>query len=337
MTSPPQGPGLPMLEPSVFNLNPITGFSPLTSYYMNRFGYDWNRSKLKNSDGEIFWENSLLGGLELLREISEPLGNLINNVAAFISMYSYLQVHLDFQNFPKNDSRRYMLAIRVMFKMVMKPAWLEGLIAETFFSACGTHESRRKNDKNIFCLDCCRSICTHCVSSHCSHTLLQVRRYVYNDVVRLDELEKLIDCSYVQSYTINSAKVVFLNQRPQPQSRACKESSNLCFTCDRILQDPFHFCSLSCKVDHMIFQGDDLSSIVYRFAEPEFAFSQFETLQMDLPEDEDEQVGPNNSRSNSSVSHELGVVKKKRGSGFLPGIVLSLSRRKGAPQRSPLS
>jgi hypothetical protein len=26
----------------------------------------------------------------------------------------------------------------------------------------------------------------------------QVRRYVYNDVVRLDDLERLIDCSFVQ-------------------------------------------------------------------------------------------------------------------------------------------
>lgn len=26
----------------------------------------------------------------------------------------------------------------------------------------------------------------------------QVRRYVYHDVVRLDDLEKLIDCSYIQ-------------------------------------------------------------------------------------------------------------------------------------------
>lgn len=26
----------------------------------------------------------------------------------------------------------------------------------------------------------------------------QVRRYVYQDVIRLDDLEKLIDCSYIQ-------------------------------------------------------------------------------------------------------------------------------------------
>lgn len=50
----------------------------------------------------------------------------------------------------------------------------------------------------------------------------------------------------LQPYTINSAKVIFLNQRAQ--SRSCKGSANSCYTCDRILQDPFHFCSLSCKV-----------------------------------------------------------------------------------------
>lgn len=121
----------------------------------------------------------------------------------------------------------------------------------------------------------------------------QVRRYVYHDVVRLGDLEKLIDCSYIQvyqlwlqgitkkkmnknennfcvsyrngeiiritflynfisenfflqPYTINGAKVIFLNQRPQ--SRTCRGSANICLTCDRILQEPFHFCSLACKV-----------------------------------------------------------------------------------------
>ncbi|KAF8408596.1 hypothetical protein HHK36_004660 [Tetracentron sinense] len=238
--------------------------------------------------------------------------------------------------------------------MVMKPAWLDGLMAETFFVGCGVHETRRKNEKNIFCLECCRSICPHCVSSHRSHPLLQVRRYVYHDVVRLDDLEKLIDCSYIQPYTINSAKVIFLNQRPQ--SRPCKGSANICFTCDRILQEPFHFCSLSCKVDHVVFQGEDLLSILYRFDESDFAFSQFEGLRMDssdLLEEDDDQSTPdsiledplqfNDSscsshvRDNSGISRGSEVVKKKKGSGFLPGILSLSNRRKGAPHRSPLS
>lgn len=58
--------------------------------------------------------------------------------------------------------------------MVMKPAWLDGLMAETFFAGCGVHENRRKNEKNVFCLECCQSICPHCLPSHRSHPLLQV-------------------------------------------------------------------------------------------------------------------------------------------------------------------
>ncbi|KAF5474578.1 hypothetical protein F2P56_006466 [Juglans regia] len=239
--------------------------------------------------------------------------------------------------------------------MSMKPAWLEGLMAETFFGGCGVHENRRKNEKNVFCLHCCVSICPHCLPSHRSHPLLQVRRYVYHDVVRLGDLEKLIDCSYIQPYTINSAKVIFLNQRPQ--SRSCKGSANICLTCDRILQEPFHFCSLSCKVDHKVYQGEDLSSILYRFDESDFAISQFEGLQMDGSEiiDDDGQITTssileeplqyrssscsNEATSNSVISREPEMVKKKKkGHGLLPGIVLSLSsRRKGAPQRAPLS
>lgn len=233
--------------------------------------------------------------------------------------------------------------------VVMKPAWLRGLIEETFFSGCGVHESRRKNEKNIFCLNCCRSICPHCLPSHCSHPLLQVRRYVYHDVVRLDDLEKLIDCSFVQPYTINGAKVVFLNQRPQ--ARPLKGSANNCLTCDRSLQDPFQFCCISCKVDHVLLEGGDLSDILYRFDESDFAFSQFEGLRMDGSDliEDDGQITPNSiledplhykDSSCSSDTHSNRVdseMKKKKGSGFLPNIVLSLSRRKGAPHRSPLS
>ncbi|KAF5729220.1 PLATZ transcription factor family protein [Tripterygium wilfordii] len=249
--------------------------------------------------------------------------------------------------------------MNVEMEEVVKPAWLEGLMGETFFGVCEIHENQRKNEKNIFCLHCCLSICHHCLDlpSHRSHPLLQVRRYVYQDVVRLDDLEKLIDCCYIQPYIINSAKVIFLNQRPQ--SRSCKGSANICFNCDRILQEPFHFCSLSCKVDHLVYQGEDLSSIIYKFNESDFAFSQFEGLRMDgseITEDYGGQITPssiledplqyrgssscsNNTMDNSAISRDaIPKKKKKNGSGFLPGIVLSLgSRRKGAPHRAPLS
>ncbi|XP_064966669.1 protein RGF1 INDUCIBLE TRANSCRIPTION FACTOR 1-like [Musa acuminata AAA Group] len=210
------------------------------------------------------------------------------------------------------------------------PGWLGGLVEESFFVGCGLHEDRRKNEKNIFCLGCCTSICPHCAPAHPSHPLLQVRRYVYNDVVRLDDLEKLIDCSFVQPYTINSAKAVFL--KPRPQSRPPKVSGNICLTCDRILQDGFHFCSLSCKVDHIMLRGEDLSSILFRFDESDFTVSHFECLRVDGTDPLDE------DRNSSGGGGGGGRTKHKSGGGFFPQMVLSLSnRRKGAPRRSPMS
>ncbi|URE20482.1 PLATZ transcription factor [Musa troglodytarum] len=268
------------------------------------------------------------------------------------------------------------------------PGWLGGLVEESFFVGCGAHESRKKNEKNIFCLDCCTSICPHCAPAHPSHPLLQVRSssslfLPSSSVSPLPELtnhlpsflcstHKKIGCidlsfsvkkpskftlwrssrcallpSYAGRlpYTINSAKVVFL--KPRPQSRPFKGSGNICLTCDRILQEPFHFCSLSCKVDHVLLQGEDLSSILFRFNDSDLAFSHFENLRVDSSDlliEDDGQVTPSSTleeRHGCSASANGGrgsLGKKKKTGSFFPQIVLSLSnRRKGAPHRSPLS
>lgn len=65
-----------------------------------------------------------------------------------------------------------------------KPAWLEGLMSETFFSSCGIHEIRRKSEKNVFCLLCCLSVCPHCLPSHRPHPLLQVKNFSW-DIYRM--------------------------------------------------------------------------------------------------------------------------------------------------------
>ncbi|GFQ05202.1 hypothetical protein PHJA_002664300 [Phtheirospermum japonicum] len=214
----------------------------------------------------------------------------------------------------------------------------------------------KKNEKNICCLDCCTSICPHCVLSHRSHRLLQIRRYVYHEVVRLEDLERLMDCSNIQAYTINAAKVVFIKKRPQ--NRQFKGSGNYCTSCDRCLQEPFIHCSLGCKVDFLVKQYMDLTPFL-RVCDtlqlgPDFCIPQ------DMGDDETTNETPNSTIvdssdgpfSSSSGSENMmsfscsDIVRKKRSGLYVCGrmsskiteedMATSMSRRKGVPHRSPM-
>lgn len=77
----------------------------------------------------------------------------------------------------------------------------------------------------------------------------QIRRSSYHDVVKVSELEDILDISDVQTYVINSARVVFLNERPQQRTSGPLSSSLYnCQTCSRALLNKFRFCSLGCNV-----------------------------------------------------------------------------------------
>ncbi|CAM0148607.1 unnamed protein product [Urochloa decumbens] len=171
------------------------------------------------------------------------------------------------------------------------PEWLEALLTTRFFLACGAHPASPRNECNMFCLDCRGApppaFCYYCrAHRHAAHRVIQVffsaisnsvrlamqcgcknpvfyftrcprlpqiRRSSYHDVVRVSEVEDVLDITGVQTYVINSARVLFLNERPQPRGagaaagKAAASPYN-CEICGRALLDPFRFCSLGCKL-----------------------------------------------------------------------------------------
>ncbi|OEL35095.1 hypothetical protein BAE44_0003886 [Dichanthelium oligosanthes] len=138
------------------------------------------------------------------------------------------------------------------------PEWLETLLTTRFFLACGAHPASPRNECNMFCLDCRGApppaFCYYCrAHRHASHRVIQIRRSSYHDVVRVSEVEDILDITGVQTYVINSARVLFLNERPQPRGagaaagKAAASPYN-CEICGRALLDPFRFCSLGCKL-----------------------------------------------------------------------------------------
>eukprot|EP00798_Chlamydomonas_sp_ICE-L_P011191 gene11191-18806_t len=108
----------------------------------------------------------------------------------------------------------------------------------------------------FFCTTCSPKgmggLCQHCMDCHANegHQTIQIRRYVYCDVVRAVDISSHLDISGVQVYIVNQANVVFLNHRPQSKP-ARSSSHDSCQTCARQLREGCSFCSLACKVEAM--------------------------------------------------------------------------------------
>ncbi|GMJ04473.1 RGF1-INDUCIBLE TRANSCRIPTION FACTOR 1 [Hibiscus trionum] len=132
-----------------------------------------------------------------------------------------------------------------------------------FFRNCVSHPNAKKNELDRFCTDCAQSFCSHCLPAHALHKHVKIRRYIYSDVINRQDLCKLFNCSGIQTYHTNKAKVVFLKQRSHHHQQQQSNSREYCCTiCEKNLQDNSLYCSIACKVldiyrDHELYRLKD--------------------------------------------------------------------------------
>mmetsp|Transcript_6779 Transcript_6779/g.18997 ORF Transcript_6779/g.18997 Transcript_6779/m.18997 type:complete len:287 (-) Transcript_6779:1916-2776(-) len=130
--------------------------------------------------------------------------------------------------------------------------WVKDLERAVFFRSCAQHAHLKRHESTFYCITCGggKPLCHQCLQDHEGHAVLQLRRYVYEDVVNTSDMSQLMNINEIQTYTINQAPVVFLRERPQQQQR--NNNRNGCKMCRRPLKDGYSFCSVGCKVSAAI-------------------------------------------------------------------------------------
>ena len=136
--------------------------------------------------------------------------------------------------------------------------WILKLISMDFFQPCDVHHGCRKNECNFFCLERDAqhqgndfpALCKYCLDDPgFSGVCFQIRRYMYQNVVHVEDLGMFYDVSGIQAYFINGKRAVLLSPKSPPtNASAVPAFDHVCQSCRVPLRPDCSFCSLHCKV-----------------------------------------------------------------------------------------
>ncbi|RZS27945.1 hypothetical protein BHM03_00061486, partial [Ensete ventricosum] len=242
------------------------------------------------------------------------------------------------------------------------PPWLRPLLSTSFFVQCKLHADAHKSECNMYCLDCMNgALCSLCLARHRDHRSIQVSLHPQNPI-RVhpagDGMVKVLDITGVQTYIINSARVVFLNERPQ--QRPGKGVTNICEVCERSLVDSFRFCSLGCKVSpslyHLLLHRHHQNPIFplispltncstkspFQIAGAASDYNGKKKKHPQMKKKKTKQSTAASDSDDSDISTSRGSVKSNAAQSFTPSTppptaasFRSAKRRKGIPHRAP--
>ncbi|XP_073014251.1 protein RGF1 INDUCIBLE TRANSCRIPTION FACTOR 1-like [Typha latifolia] len=171
-------------------------------------------------------------------------------------------------------------------------------------------------------------MCPHCLVPHRHHQFLQIRRYVYQDVIRILDVQRLLDLSHVQPYIVNSAKVVLLNPRRQSKPSKSNPAGSLCKICHRTVAESSWYCSIACKMSEEFDDSTVLSG-------SEDGCKQSEPFLENLTSDLENYAPKEVESSASSLSSLRPSDSSETDQGRPIPPPIGFRRQKGIPCRSP--
>ncbi|KAI3438419.1 hypothetical protein D9Q98_000850 [Chlorella vulgaris] len=142
--------------------------------------------------------------------------------------------------------------------------WLMGLFESSLFEAvgCPCHPGTmrngvvKRNENNQYCLGCTHAhgvgMCKLCLPAHaasCPGRVFQIRKYMYQTCVHVEDIQPLYDVSGVQAYCINSRRAVLIQPKNMEKEQKCPAFDHTCTGCHKPLRHDCTYCSLRCKVD----------------------------------------------------------------------------------------